>query len=67
MAQAKKKTSTKTAKKSGAAQGAHRKATSKTTKYKQVSAEERMHLFLVIAMSMIAGILLCADVAMMIV
>jgi hypothetical protein len=67
MAQAKKKTTTKTAKKAGASQGAHRKAANRTTKYRQISEKERMHLFLVIAMSMIAGILLCADVAMMIV
>ena len=67
MAQAKKRTTTKTAKKSSASRGAHRKASTKTEKYKQISGEERMHLFLVVAMSMIAGILLCADVAMMIV
>ena len=64
MAQAKKKTSTKTAKKSRASQGAHRKSCSKTMKSKGISNQERMHLFIVLAMSMIACILLCADIAM---
>ena len=33
-------------------------------KSKGISNQERMHLFIVLAMSMIAGILLCADIAM---
>ena len=61
MAQAKKKTSTKTAKKTTA-----RKTGSKAnTKYKRVSSKERMHIYVVTAMSMLAGILLCADIAML--
>ena len=66
MAQAKKKTSTKTAKKT-VAQGARKKASTRTAAQKGISKEERMHIFLITAMSMIAGILLCADVAMMLV
>ena len=67
MAQAKKKTSTKTAKKSSASQDARRKACSRTMKNKGISNQERMHLYVILAMSMIAGILLCADIAMVIV
>ena len=66
MAQAKKKTSTKTAKKSTARKTGSR-ANTRTTKYKSISNKERIHIYIVTAMSMIAAILLCADVAMMIV
>ena len=65
MAQAKKKQATRTAKKTTA-----RKAKSctarKTCAKKTISNGERMHVYIVTAMSMIAGILLCADIAMMI-
>ena len=67
MAQAKRKTSTKTAKKSRASQGARRKSCTRTMKCKSISNRERMHLYVILAMSMIAGILLCADIAMVIV
>ena len=67
MAQAKRKTLTKTAKKSRASQGARRKACTKTMKSQGISNRERMHLFIILAMSIIAGILLCADVAMVMV
>ena len=64
MAQAKKKSSTKTAKKNHASQGARRKSCTRTMKRQDISNQERMHLFIVLAMSMIACILLCADIAM---
>ena len=67
MAQAKRKTSTKTAKKSRASQGARRKACTKTMKSQGISNRERMHLFIILAMSIIAGILFCTDVAMVMV
>lgn len=67
MAQAKKKTATRTAKK-GARQGQCRKMTStRTAKKQQVSRSEKMHIYIVTMMAMVAGILLCANAAMMIV
>ena len=67
MAQAKKKQSTKTTKKSPARAQSCRKSCSKTAKCKGISNQERMHVYLVTAMGMIAAILLCADAAMMMV
>ena len=69
MAQAKRKTATKTAKKSSARQQQARKRTSTRTckKYQSVSSQEKMHIYIVTGMSIIAGILLCANAAMMIV
>ena len=67
MAQAKKKTATKTAKKTTAKSGARKKAATRTAKSKSISNSERMHVYIVTVMSMIAVILLCADVAMMLV
>ena len=66
MAQAKKKTATKTAKKTTARSGARKKSCTRTTKCKGISNKERAHVYIVTVMSMIAAILLCADVAMMI-
>ena len=65
MAQAKKKTATKTAKKTTAKSGVRKKAATRTAKTKSISNIERMHVYIVTVMSMIAVILLCADVAMM--
>jgi len=68
MAQAKKKQSTKTARKSTAKPSCtHKKACSRTSKKQQVSQSDKMHVYIVTAMSMIAAILLCANVAMMMV
>ena len=68
MAQAKRKTATKTAKKTTARKTACRKkACCRTAKQKGITNQERMHIYIVTAMAMIAGILLCADAAMMIV
>lgn len=67
MAQARKKQATKTAKKPCAKKNcAHKKACTKTCK-KQQNRAEKMHVYIVTAMSMIAGILLCADAAMLMV
>lgn len=65
MAQAKKKTATKTAKKTTAKAGARKQACTRTAKCKGISNSERMHIYAVTVMGMIAGILLCANVAMM--
>ena len=67
MAQAKKKTATKTTKKSTAKSGARKKTSTRTAKSKAISSRERAHVYIVTIMSMIAAILLCADVAMMVV
>lgn len=66
MAQAKKKTATKTAKKT-AARGGQRKAATRTTKCKGISKQEKMHVYIIAAMSVIAGVLLFASAVMMIV
>ena len=69
MAQAKKKTATKTAKKQTARGCQARKKTCTRTAKKQqgISQQERMHVYIVTAMAMVAGILLCANAAMMMV
>ena len=66
MAQAKKKTATRTQK--SARQGqCRKKSCTRTAKKQQISQSEKMHLYIVTAMAMIAGILLCANAAMMMV
>ena len=66
MAQAKRKTATKTAKKTTAKKTQCRKqACCRTAKKQQITNQERMHVYIVTAMAMITGILLCADAAMM--
>ena len=68
MAQAKKKQSTKTAKKSTAKSTcARKKSCTRTCKKQQISQADKVHVYVVTAMSMIAAILLCANVAMMMV
>ena len=68
MPQAKKKTATKTAKKTMAKKGCqkstHAAAARRTQK---ISTTERNHVYLVTAMSIITVVLLCANIAMMIV
>ncbi len=67
MAQAKKKTATKTAKKASAKKTqCHKKACCRTAK-KQISQQEKMHIFMITGMSIIAGALLCANAVMMMV
>ncbi|MBR2840121.1 hypothetical protein IKE82_02210 [Candidatus Saccharibacteria bacterium] len=68
MAQAKRKTATKTAKKTTARKTTCRKKScSRTTKCRDITNKERVHIYIVTAMAIIAGILLCADAAMMMV
>ena len=68
MAQAKRKTATKTAKKTTARpKQAHRQVATRTKKKQEITNTERMHVYFVTAMAIIAGILLCADAAMMMV
>lgn len=69
MAQAKKKTATKTTKKQSARQTqARRQATKRTNcKRQQQNNQERFHVYVVTALSLIAGILLCANAAVMMV
>ena len=68
MATAKRKTATKTAKKTTARQTMTRKkACARTKKCQDITNAERMHIYVVTALAMVAGILLCADAAMMIV
>lgn len=68
MAQAKRKTATKTAKKTTAKKTQCRKKSCCRTCAKQdISNQEKMHIYIITAMSIIAGILLCADAAMMMV
>ena len=67
MAQTKKKKSTKTTKRTTAATKTHKKAAARTRckKGSEITNRERMHIYIVTALGMIAGILLCADAAMM--
>ncbi len=68
MAQAKRKTATKTAKKTTAKKTQCRKqACTRTAKSQGVTQQEKMHIYIVTAMAIVAGILLCADAAMMMV
>lgn len=66
MAQAKRKTATKTKKKPAVRKAKSCQARKTCAKKTCISSQERMHIYIVTAMGMIAGILLCADVAMMI-
>ena len=67
MAQAKRKTATKTAKKATAKKTQCRKQACTRTAKKDITNQDRMHVYIVTGMSIIAGILLCANAAMMIV
>ncbi|MBR2658690.1 hypothetical protein IKG28_00380 [Candidatus Saccharibacteria bacterium] len=62
MAQAKKKTATKTAKKCTTTKA---KACKKTCCKKQITKAEKYHVYVITAMGLVAGILLCANAAMM--
>ena len=67
MAQAKRKTATKTAKKTTAKKTQCRKQACTRTAKKDITNQEKMHIYIVTAMAIVAGILLCADAAMMMV
>ena len=64
MAQAKKKTATKTAKKPATRTQTRKKACTRTAK-KQQAQNDKLHVYIVTAMAIIAGVLLCANAAMM--
>ena len=66
MAQAKKKKATRTKKSTSRPQQARRKTSTRTAK-KQISQNEKMHVYIVTAMAIVAGALLCANAVMMIV
>ena len=66
MAQAKKKTATRT-KKTSAQRKTGSRAHTRTAKKHEITNKERMHIYIVTALAIIAGILLCADAAMVIV
>ena len=59
MAQAKKKTATRTAKKPVA----KKTTTRKTCGYKSCSSADKFHMFFILALTLIAGILLAANIA----
>ena len=66
MAQAKKKQSTKTAKKTTAKKTTSKGCThSKSARCTKCSNRDRNHIYFITALSMIAAILLCANAAMM--
>ena len=68
MPQAKKKTATKTAKKTTAKKCCQKSThTAAARRTQKISTAERNHVYLVTAMSIITAVLLCADIAMMIV
>ena len=67
MAQAKKKTATRTAKKTTAKKTQCRKQACTRTAKKSISQQDKMHVYIITGMSILAGILLCANAAMMIV
>ncbi len=64
MAQAKKKTATKTAKKVTSTK-AKSTASKKSCGRKGTSSRERMHVCIVTVLSMVTAIILCADAAIM--
>ena len=66
MAQAKKKKATRTKKSTSRPQQARRKTSTRNAK-KQISQNEKMHVYIVTAMAIVAGALLCANAVMMIV
>ncbi len=67
MAQAKKKQATKTKKTTSRPQQARRKASTRTAKKQQITQNEKMHIYIVTAMAIAAGALLCANAVMMII
>ena len=67
MAQAKRKTATRTKKKTTARKAKSCASRKTCSRQATISNAERMHIYIITAMSMITLILLCADIAMMIV
>ena len=68
MAQAKRKTAGRTAKKTTARKTTTRKKSCvRSSKSSGISDKERMHLYVVTSMAIVTGILLCANAAMLVV
>lgn len=68
MAQAKKKTATKTAKKPQTTRKTGSRTNTRTRKKQQgITSQERMHIYIVTFLAIAAAILLCANAAMMMV
>lgn len=67
MAQAKKKTATKTTKKVARPAAARKRQATRTCCKVRENKQEKFHVYVVTALSLIAVILLCANAAMMIV
>ena len=67
MAQAKRKTATRTKKQTGARKAKSTASRKTCAKKSMLNNTDRMHIYIVTAMSMVTLILLCADIAMMIV
>ncbi|MBR3236252.1 hypothetical protein IKF92_01035 [Candidatus Saccharibacteria bacterium] len=66
MTQAKKKTATKTTKKA-TANRCRKAACTRTNRGKKANDQDRMHIYIITVMGMIAGLLLCANAAMLMV
>lgn len=66
MAQAKRKTATRTKKTTQQRKSGSRTNT-RTAKKQQISQSDKIHIYIVTAMAIVAGVLLCANAAMMIV
>lgn len=67
MAQAKKKTATRTKKSTTQRRKTGTRANTRTAKKREITSQEKMHVYFVTAMAIVAGVLLCANAAMMIV
>ena len=66
MAQAKRKTATRTTKKPVARGGKScKRACTRTAKEQGISRQEKMHVYLVTSMGIVTAILICANAAMM--
>ena len=66
MAQAKRKTATRTAKRPATrSTKSCKKACTRTAKKREISRQEKMHVYIVTCMGIVAAILICANAAMM--
>ncbi|MBQ3352927.1 hypothetical protein IJG89_01070 [Candidatus Saccharibacteria bacterium] len=65
MAQAKRKTATRT-KKATQQRKTGSRANTRTAKKQQITQSEKIHVYIITAMAIVAGVLLCANAAMMI-
>ena len=65
MAQAKRKTATRN-KKATQQRKTGSRANTRTAKKQQITQSEKIHVYIITAMAIVAGVLLCANAAMMI-